>query len=271
MLLALVGAAAGLQPTARIVNGAPAPPAGYPYQITLQERAAGVWSHSCGGSLLSPAGWVLTAAHCFIPLVAISEYRVGIYRHNLSLPSALDHACAEYIGVSELMPHPLYNDGNKDNDVALLKLTRVPRCALPSAGADYDANMLVRLDGEASASLALDGSAEQPGSDYTGVVTTVAGWGALYNEMLKPFVCTPLGGEAYYYDSDASDVTSGLSCTSSPNYPPAGVTTGGVYPRVLQVLTDVPQVTSLHTHHHAPAPPATSTLPSAARVASPPR
>lgn len=180
---ALASPGASREATPRIVNGAAASPLALPYQVVLYERdsATGGWQSTCGGSLIEPAGWVLSAAHCFLPGATADMYRVGVLRHDLSKPTENDGPCAEVLSVAALHVHEAFVNTSDSNDVAVLRLASVPKCSVsthPNYG-DY----LARLDGEGgAASQVLDGSAS-PSVSYTGLQTTVSGWGALYSAL----------------------------------------------------------------------------------------
>nr|XP_015204206.1 PREDICTED: coagulation factor XI-like [Lepisosteus oculatus] len=98
---------------ARILGGTRAERNKWPWQVSLHEDS----SHSCGGSILRRR-WVVTAAHCLVDSKA-SDLKVyaGILRQK-------ETRSAEYYGVEKILMHSEYDQGDQENDIALLKLDR---------------------------------------------------------------------------------------------------------------------------------------------------
>ncbi|XP_029115121.1 ovochymase-1 [Scleropages formosus] len=72
----------------RIVNGEPAKPHSWPWQVSMQVWPASQqtpkFSHTCGGTLIH-RNWVLTAAHCFIRYAdELQRWRMCLGKHNLT-------------------------------------------------------------------------------------------------------------------------------------------------------------------------------------------
>ncbi|XP_058815082.1 collagenase-like [Topomyia yanbarensis] len=95
----------------RIVNGFPASPGQFPYQVFLIGFMPGGGALACGGSIISNY-WILTAAHCI----------VGVERFEVSMGS-IAHASPEVRGYSNnFIVHYAYNPNNLNNDIGLVRL-----------------------------------------------------------------------------------------------------------------------------------------------------
>lgn len=75
--------------------------------------------HNCGGTHIGE-GWILTAAHCTDGIPA-GDFTVAVGIKNRSEQTASDQ-----YSVVQVIEHPNYNPFNFKNDIALLKLNRVP-------------------------------------------------------------------------------------------------------------------------------------------------
>ncbi|NXB91478.1 PRSS8 protein, partial [Vidua chalybeata] len=90
----------------RVVGGSGAQEGQWPWTVSVAFRGR----HVCGGALIAPA-WVLTAAHCFPPENALSEYRVTLGVLQLLSPPPE----AQVRGVASVARHPAYRD-YRDSD-----------------------------------------------------------------------------------------------------------------------------------------------------------
>ncbi|MEE7493420.1 serine protease [Methylobacterium oryzae] len=103
----------GQQP--KIVNGQPASPGEFPWQVSLSIAwiADPSQAHFCGGSIYDQR-WVVTAAHCLKNLTT-AELDV-VPGATVLTPTTVR------LPVSRLVVHQGYDDASKDNDVALIEL-----------------------------------------------------------------------------------------------------------------------------------------------------
>ncbi|KAL1023769.1 hypothetical protein UPYG_G00045870 [Umbra pygmaea] len=73
---------------ARIVNGEPARPHSWPWQVSMQvwpsSQEKPTFFHTCGGTLIHK-NWVMTAAHCFIRYAnELQRWKMCLGKHNLT-------------------------------------------------------------------------------------------------------------------------------------------------------------------------------------------
>ncbi|XP_067158784.1 chymotrypsinogen 2-like [Apteryx mantelli] len=121
----------------RIVNGEPAVPGSWPWQVSLQRNNG---FHFCGGSLISE-NWVVTAAHCGVrttDTVVLGEY-------NQASPSE----DVQVMAIEKVFKNPKFNMLTIRNDITLLKLatparltTRVAPVCLPEAADDFPGGLM---------------------------------------------------------------------------------------------------------------------------------
>ncbi|XP_077675044.1 serine protease 27-like [Eretmochelys imbricata] len=99
----------------RIFNGQDAKDRAWPWQVSMQQNGF----HICGGSLISES-WVVSAAHCFDPSVAISAYRVQLGEKRI----VSETPTKTFSSVNRIIPHPNYNSNSFLADIALVELEK---------------------------------------------------------------------------------------------------------------------------------------------------
>ncbi|KAM3937400.1 ovochymase-2-like [Leptodactylus fuscus] len=90
------------QINSRIVNGEPAVPHTWPWQVSMQvwpsSRNETIFFHTCGGTLIHK-NWVLTAAHCFINYAdELYRWQMCLGKHNLTLVEPTEE-CYKILGI----------------------------------------------------------------------------------------------------------------------------------------------------------------------------
>ena len=149
----------------RVLGGAVATPKTWPWQVALiQSGKKSVYDGQfCGGSMITTQ-WVLTAAHCVYDetddgdsfLLKPADIKV------LAGTNLLEDGTGDLVEVVEVHPHPGYDAVAIDNDLALLKLARIPR-----------------IDPLTPVKLPTKGAEDQLAA--AGTQATVIGWGRLEN------------------------------------------------------------------------------------------
>ena len=198
------------RPQPRIVGGSAAQPYSISFIASFNRRQheAGQAVPHCMASLVRPT-WVLTAAHCCLD-AETWRYEVSFARHFLPHGSASDGACAEDIGVEEVVSHPQYTQTGGTHDACLVRIVQPPRCM--GDGVD-----LVALD---------DGSHSVIGRNATTV-----GWG-LHTYLGEDY---PYTTAHFPTELQVADVTilSGQTCVDLLQY-------GSYYDAALQLCAGEP-------------------------------
>ncbi|XP_056442205.1 ovochymase-2 [Gadus chalcogrammus] len=111
---------------ARIVNGEPAKPNSWPWQVSMQvwpaNRPTPSFSHTCGGTLIHK-NWVLTAAHCFINYAdELQRWRMCLGKHNLTYEEPSER-CFQVSGIFRHEGFKYPTLPTVEYDIALVRLS----------------------------------------------------------------------------------------------------------------------------------------------------
>uniref|UniRef100_A0A8C2ZW79 trypsin n=1 Tax=Cyclopterus lumpus TaxID=8103 RepID=A0A8C2ZW79_CYCLU len=99
----------------RVVGGVPANPTQIQWQIALVENR----KVDCGGAYIGGC-WVLTAAHCVRPNPSAYKLKFSLWRKFRA------QGTTDIVPVEDVRIHPGYNANTYENDIALVKLQKLP-------------------------------------------------------------------------------------------------------------------------------------------------
>ncbi|XP_047491698.1 trypsin-1-like [Penaeus chinensis] len=180
----------GVANPTRIVGGEEVQPAHkYPWQIGLKYKGGvGYW---CGGAVINDR-YILTAAHCLFDSNGNQESAeglvVGVGDHLMSSTSD-DVAATELISVEKVILHSQYNKQTFDNDIALLKLSKVLTFSTevrPVCLPEDDSKTYAGADGIASGWGTLSSGGSQPNQlmEVTVPILDPSCWGQSVTERM---------------------------------------------------------------------------------------
>uniref|UniRef100_A0A8C6WR19 Zgc:154142 n=1 Tax=Neogobius melanostomus TaxID=47308 RepID=A0A8C6WR19_9GOBI len=109
--------------TTRIVNGEPAEPNSWPWQVSMQvwPDSRPTYAHICGGTLIHTT-WVLTAAHCFINYAdELHRWRMCLGKHNLTFTESTEK-CFNVTGIYRHEGFKYPTVPTVEFDIALVRL-----------------------------------------------------------------------------------------------------------------------------------------------------
>ncbi|XP_058886777.1 transmembrane protease serine 2-like isoform X1 [Acipenser ruthenus] len=112
--LRCIGCGVKSTPSTRIIGGTVAQVGEWPWQVSLQINK----HHICGGTIITPY-WIVTAAHCVETYSHASYWTVVGGFLTLTEMQTVPGS-----SVSLIIANKNYNSQTKDNDIALMKLTR---------------------------------------------------------------------------------------------------------------------------------------------------
>ncbi|XP_068569176.1 complement factor I [Cebidichthys violaceus] len=99
----------------RVVGGVPANPTQIQWQIALVENK----KIDCGGAYIGGC-WVITAAHCVRPSPSAFRVKFSLWRKFEAQDTT------DIVPVEDIRIHPKYNANTYENDIALVKLKKLP-------------------------------------------------------------------------------------------------------------------------------------------------
>jgi len=227
-----------------IIGGQNALPGAWPWQLSLERLFSGVWSHTCGASLLN-GKYALTAAHC-VDGVSLSSLRIVAGLHN-----RLGTSGSQTKSLISSTKHSGYNNGAASfaNDIAVLW---------------YSSPAILPSDTIAYASLPANDN-----NDFAGNICVITGWGRTSSSNTLPSILQQaettvltlaqcrqdLSTISTIWSSHicikhstlsvtacSGDSGGPMNCQSGPRYVVAGITSFGIVNGFDQCLPSYPAV-----------------------------
>ncbi|XP_018545237.1 complement factor I [Lates calcarifer] len=99
----------------RVVGGIPARPTQIQWQVAIEEHR----KIDCGGAYIGGC-WVITAAHCVRPNPSAFMVKFSLWKKSRAQNTT------DIVPVEEIRIHPKYNASSYENDIALIKLEKLP-------------------------------------------------------------------------------------------------------------------------------------------------
>uniref|UniRef100_A0A669B6E5 trypsin n=1 Tax=Oreochromis niloticus TaxID=8128 RepID=A0A669B6E5_ORENI len=99
----------------RVVGGVPAKPTQIQWQVALEENKR----IDCGGAYIGGC-WVITAAHCVRPSPRAFRVKFSLWKKSRAQDTT------DIVPVEDILIHPNYVANTYENDIALVKLQKLP-------------------------------------------------------------------------------------------------------------------------------------------------